>query len=261
LIIVLLIGTYSLITFNKENLAKRKSEEVKRIYAVELEKRIEQLAATNLELDRHRRIEKFVATGRMASTMAHEIKNPLNNISLALEQLGEVIGKQQDSAMLLEIIKRNTTRINVLVTDLLNSTRYLQLKFVTVSINDIIDQALEIAKDRLKLQHVDIVKNYDSDICKVTVDPDKIGIAFLNIIINAVEAMEGRPGKIEISTEAKENSCYITIKDNGNGMPPEVLSKLFEPFHSTKSKGTGLGLTNSQNIILNHGGLINVESE
>ena len=260
-LIVAILGTYSLITFNRENLAKRQSEEAKRIYAAELEKRVEQLATSNLELERHRRIEKFVSTGRMAATMAHEIKNPLNNINLAIEQLGEFSEQLPDNNVLLEIIKRNATRINVLVTDLLNSTRYLQLNFVAVSINQLLDDALEFAKDRLQLQNVEVVKNYDTEICDVTVDKDKIEIAFVNIIINAAEAMEDKKdGRIEITTEAKENSCYIIIRDNGNGMSPDVLAKLFEPFNSTKSNGTGLGLTNAQNIIVNHKGIISVES-
>lgn len=260
-LIVAILGTYSLITYNKENLAKRKSESVTQLYAVELEKRLEQLAATNLELDKHRRIEKFAATGRMASTMAHEIKNPLNNIGLALDQMVEQAENGSEHAMLLDIIKRNTTRINSIVTDLLNSTRYLQLNFEPVSINEVIDQTLEEAKDRLQLQNVEVIKNYDPNICKVNIDRKKISIAFLNLIINAAEAMDGKPGRIEITTEARGKNCFITIKDNAGGIPPETLAKLFEPFTTTKAKGTGLGLTNAQNIILNHKGLINVESE
>lgn len=261
LLIVAILGTYSLVTFNSENKAKRQSEDVNKIYAAELEKRIEQLGITNKELDRHRRIEKFVATGRMAATMAHEIKNPLNNISLAVDQLNDTYDKDSEESILMQIIKRNTTRINGLVTDLLNSTRYLQLNFITISINEVIDQTLEVAKDRLQLQHVQVIKKYDPNICNVVVDRDKIGIAFLNIIINAIEAMDGKAGTIEIKTESKENSCFVTITDNAGGMSPEVLGKLFEPFTTTKAKGTGLGLTNAQNIILNHRGLIHVESE
>ena len=82
----------------------------------------------------------------------------------------------------------------------------------------------------------------------------------MNIIINAIEAMEMKDAVIEIKTEAKDDNCVVTITDNGKGMDQKTLSKLFEPFITSKPNGTGLGLTNSQNIILNHKGSIHVES-
>ncbi|MFT3979484.1 MAG: ATP-binding protein [Ferruginibacter sp.] len=264
-IIVAILGTYSLITFNLENKAKRHSQSEADNSAAQLQKRVEELDRKNKELDRLKRIEKFGATGRMASTMAHEIKNPLNNINLAIEQLAETLDENDENQPLMDIIRRNTGRINVLVTDLLNSTRFLQLNFESSSINTLMDEVLEAAKDRLQLNNVEVVKEYDPAICNVLVDREKIKIAMLNLIINSIEAMEGHPGghpgKIEVKTESTEGFCNIIIKDNGKGMDSNVMAKLFEPFNTTKAKGTGLGLTNSQNIILNHKGLISVESE
>ncbi|RYD70428.1 MAG: GHKL domain-containing protein, partial [Sphingobacteriales bacterium] len=96
--------------------------------------------------------------------------------------------------------------------------------------------------------------------CNVSADSERIKIAFMNIIINAIEAIETKDGVIEIKTEAKDDNCVVTITDNGKGMDQKTLSKLFEPFITSKANGTGLGLTNSQNIILNHKGGIQVES-
>jgi signal transduction histidine kinase len=92
------------------------------------------------------------------------------------------------------------------------------------------------------------------------VDAEKMKLAFLNIIVNAIEAMEPGTGVLEIKTEYRENQCLITIKDNGIGMDEESASKIFEPYYTTKESGNGLGLTNTQNIILNHNGHITLES-
>ena len=260
LIIVAILITYSIITFNKENKDKKAADQAASAYQRELETRITELDKKNKELAQLKSIEKFAATGRMASTMAHEIKNPLNNIILSLEHLKDNTANDEMTNNLLDIINRNANRVNLLITDLLNSTRFLELNFASASINQIIDETLENAKDRIELNKITIIKKYDSEICNVSVDADRIKIAFMNIIINAIEAIETEDGIIEIKTEAKDDCCVVTISDNGKGMDQKALSKLFEPFITSKSNGTGLGLTNSQNIILNHKGNINVES-
>ncbi|RYY68802.1 MAG: GHKL domain-containing protein [Chitinophagaceae bacterium] len=260
LLIVAVLITYSLITYNKENRDKKTADHNASSYYKELETRVVELDKKNKELAQLRSIEKFAATGRMASTMAHEIKNPLNNIVLSLEHLKDNPSNDEMTINLLDIINRNANRVNILISDLLNSTRFLELNFASASINDIVDETLENARDRLELNNIKVVKNYDKDICKVSVDTERIKIAFMNIIINAIEAIEQENGVIEIKTEAKDDNCVVTISDNGKGMDQKALSKLFEPFITSKSNGTGLGLTNSQNIILNHKGSINVES-
>ena len=260
LIIVAILITYSIITFNKENKDKKSADNAAAEYQRQLETRVTELDKKNKELAQLKSIEKFAATGRMASTMAHEIKNPLNNIILSLEHLKDNPVNDEMTLNLLDIINRNANRVNLLITDLLNSTRFLELNFASKSINEIIDETLETAKDRLELSKIKVIKKYDTDICNVSVDSDRIKIAFMNIIINAIEAIESDDGVIEIRTESKDDNCVVTISDNGKGMDQKALSKLFEPFITSKSNGTGLGLTNSQNIILNHKGNINVES-
>lgn len=260
LLIVAILITYSLLTFNKENKDKKTADLAAAEYQRQLENRVIELDKKNKELAQLRSIEKFAATGRMASTMAHEIKNPLNNIILSLEHLKDNPDNDEMTVNLIDIINRNASRINLLITDLLNSTRFLELNFVSTSINQVIDDTLENAMDRILLNNIKIVKKYDPDICNVAVDSDRIKIAFMNIIINAIEAIETKEGIIEIKTEAKDDCCVVTITDNGKGMDQKTLSKLFEPFITSKANGTGLGLTNSQNIILNHKGSIHVES-
>jgi signal transduction histidine kinase len=106
-----------------------------------------------------------------------------------------------------------------------------------------------------------VVRHYSNDICDIAVDVERIRIAFLNIIVNALEAMEAGIGILQVRTASKDDKCVVTITDNGPGIDPEAQSRIFEPYYSTKSKGTGLGLTNTQNIILNHNGHIALESE
>lgn len=260
LLIALILATYSIYTYVKENKARQGADVRSEKYRVELENRVKELALANKEIKELRNSEKFASTGRIARTIAHEVRNPLTNINLAAEQLKESNKATEENTMLLDMVKRNSLRINQLISDLLNATKFSELKFEKTSLNDILDQALELAEDRISLEHTKVEKNYANDICDIEVDEEKIKIAFLNIIVNALEAMEPGNGVLKITTERMGRQCRVTFDDNGKGMNEEEMSKLFEPFFTSKDKGNGLGLTNTQNVILNHKGKIEVES-
>jgi signal transduction histidine kinase len=123
-----------------------------------------------------------------------------------------------------------------------------------------LDGSINFASDRIELKQIKVVKNYDPEICDVFVDIQKIEVAFLNIIVNAIVAMEDN-GVLTVSTQSKNNKCVVRISDNGKGMTKAQMGRLFEPYSTTKEKGNGLGLANSQNIILGHNGSISAESE
>jgi PAS domain S-box-containing protein len=210
--------------------------------------------------------EKMAVTGRIARSIAHEVRNPLTNVFLSLEQIRNEVNEVQLDKDALEmyfgIISRNCERINVLITELLNSSKPITLTISNYSINKVLDESLELAIDRARLKKIAVQKNYLSgpdDL--ISIDTEKIKVALLNIIINAIEAMESQTGILDLKTETRGNFCYVIISDNGPGISKENLSKLFEPFFSKKAKGVGLGLTSTQNIILNHNGTIDVESE
>jgi signal transduction histidine kinase len=260
LIMAILLTIYSLITFTKENKAKREARKKADAYHEQLKLRIDELAALNLELIELRNMEKFAATGRISRTIAHEVRNPLTNINLAAEQLRTEIPLNDDTAILFDMISRNSNRINQLISDLLNSTRITELNHEKSSINSLIDSSLQLAEDRINLKQIKVVKDYDFTICDIMVDPEKIKIAFLNIIVNAIEAMNDE-GVLHITTQTKNGKCVTIIRDNGKGMTKADVGRLFEPYFTTKEKGTGLGLTNTQNIILSHNASITVESE
>jgi len=260
IVIAIVLAFYSITTFNKENKAKQAADKQAEQFRQQLELRVEELATANNELLQLRSIEKFAATGRIARTIAHEVRNPLTNINLATEHLKTEI-QSPEIEMLINMIGRNSNRINELINDLLNSTKATQLNFTNVNLNDLLDQSLTFAQDRIDLKEIKVVKKYASHLPQVSADIEKLNIAFLNIIVNAVEAMEPKEGVLTITTELKNNHCVVTISDNGKGIDDESLSKLFEPYFTTKEKGAGLGLTHTQNIILSHQANIIADSE
>jgi len=251
---------YSLFTYIKESAARDKSTQKNIQYQKELETNIDELKRMEAKLRELKSMEKFTATGRVARTIAHEVRNPLTNISLAAEQLQELTIQNNESSMLLDMISRNSIRINQLVSDLLNATKVIELNIRPVTINKILDETLELAADRLDLSQVKVEKNYATNMCDVLVDEEKIKIALLNIIVNAIEAMEKNKGILSLRTKNDGDTCIVEIEDNGNGMDDDTLQKLFEPYFTSKPNGNGLGLTNCQNIILSHRGNVTVKS-
>lgn len=259
-IVAILLTLYSILVFNKENKAKREADEQASQFRQQLEKRVDQLAELNTELIELRGLERYAVTGRLARTIAHEVRNPLTNINLAVEQLKTEFEGDENSDMFFDMVSRNSERINRLVSDLLDSTRATELDLSHITINKLLDICLKEAADRLKLNNIKVIKNYDPDICEVNVDVSKLKIAFINLIVNAIEAMDD-DSELFLSTRSENKKCIVEIKDTGKGMTKEQLGRLFEPFFTTKKKGNGLGLANAHNIILSHNGSIKAESE
>ncbi len=257
--IAVLLTIYSILVYNKENKAKEKADHETNLLRGQLENRVTELGKMNSELMELRGMEKFTATGRIARTIAHEVRNPLTNINLAVEQLKTEFEGSEDADTFLDMIGRNSKRINNLVSDLLNATKLIAPKKSSFSVNTLLDECLKDAADRIKLSHINVVKEYDPNICSVAVDAEKIKIAFLNIIVNGVEAMQ-ESGTLKICTSEKDDKCTVIISDTGCGMTKEQINHLFEPFFTTKKSGTGLGMANTHNIILSHNGTIKVES-
>jgi signal transduction histidine kinase len=235
LLLAFFLVVYGFYTYSKENNAHRKADEQVNQYQQQLQERITELDGANKELVQMRGMEKFAATGRIARTIAHEVRNPLTNINLATDQLKMDINDSDDSMNMLEMIHRNSNRINQLITDLLNSTKATELNAEKISINELLDETLEFAKDRIELSGAQVIKNYSKDPRKVFVDKEKIKIAFLNVIVNAIEAMEVGKGILILKTESEKDKCVVRIADNGKGIDKESLSKLFEPYFTNKS--------------------------
>src|SRR5579862_2216104 len=261
LLLAFLLVVYGFFTYSKENNARRKADAQVNEYQQQLRQRITELDTANKELVQMRGMEKFAATGRIARTIAHEVRNPLTNINLATDQLKMDVNGTEEGLNMLDMIHRNSNRINQLITDLLNSTKTTELDAEKMSIGELLDETLELANDRIELSNVQVIKSYSQDTRKILVDKEKMKIAFLNIIVNAIEAMETGKGILILKTESDKDKCVVIIADNGKGIDDESLSKLFEPYFTNKSGGTGLGLTNTQNIIFTHNGQISADSK
>jgi PAS domain S-box-containing protein len=203
---------------------------------------------------------KLAANERLVRILAHEIRNPLNNIQLSAENLEILLEESSSQQPLINIIIRNTDRINQMITELLTSTKTMELAFEMHALQDVVEESLLVAKDRIHLQKIKLNRLFFPNPLYVWVDKPKLQIAFSNIFINAIEAMESNKGELSVSIiDAAE--CYrVAIKDNGKGIPPEYLSNIFEPFFTLKKNGMGLGLSAAYGIFQSHRATLEVES-
>jgi signal transduction histidine kinase len=204
--------------------------------------------------------EKLASAGRLVRTLAHEVRNPLNNVQMAVEQLNTT-DISDDDRIFIEIIQRNSKRIDNLIAELLDSYRPNEKTFKVSNLQNIVEDSIAMASDRIKLKSIDMKVNYPDDICLVHADEEKLKIAFLNIVVNATEAIANGNGHVEVNLSEKPGSYAVEISDNGCGIPPEILTKLFEPYFTSKRNGMGLGLASTLNIVQAHGGTIEVQSQ
>ncbi|MDP1727305.1 MAG: ATP-binding protein [Bacteroidota bacterium] len=205
-------------------------------------------------------INKLVSTDRIAKMIAHEVKNPLTNILLSAEQLRNTFQENSEVLSYIEIITRNSKRINQLVRNLLDSTRFGDVNLKKINLIEVIRDTLTMAHDRIQFNSIRLIENYSDPVFELELDEEKMKIALLNIIINSIEALEENTGVIELKVMKVKGNIKIHISDNGPGISEEAKERLFEPFFTSKPKGTGLGLSSVQSIILSHRGKIEVKS-
>ena len=203
---------------------------------------------------------KLAAIGELASNIAHEINNPLTSI------LGysELIKEEVDINNIMrdiEVIEKESLRARDIVHQLLEFSRKRPLEIKEIQINDIMSEVLALAAVPLKDSNIKLSKFY-GDIPLIEGDANQLKQVFLNVINNAIFAMQGG-GSLGVTTTMMANdNVHIEIHDTGKGIPKEILQRIFEPFFTTKQeKGTGLGLSVSYKIIQSHNGRIDVESE
>jgi signal transduction histidine kinase len=191
--------------------------------------------------------------------LAHEIRNPLNNIILSIEQLIP-LERDEFQKSFMDIIQRNSLRINNIITELLNLAKPSDLILLEHSLQEIMDESIARTADRIKLQNIHVKKHYPAHPVILNADKEKLVIVFTNIIINAIEAM-GVNGLLNISITESEEGYEVCIKDNGKGFSKEFQSRLFEPFFTMKKNGMGLGLTVAYSILQSHNAKIRAQSK
>jgi len=206
--------------------------------------------------------EKLSALGRMAAGIAHEINNPLAGILLFSSRMRKKVTEAGPIQEGLDVIIRETQRCKGIIQDLLEFSRDKEPEKAKASINQIVDKALGILENEFRLHHISVEKNLSDKVPSLLLDVNLMQQVIVNLLINAVEAIKEQ-GVIAVKSHMSpdQKSARIEITDTGCGIPPENLGKIFDPFFSTKSNGTGLGLAVSYGIIQKHHGDIQVSSQ
>jgi signal transduction histidine kinase len=205
--------------------------------------------------------EKLSALGRMAAGIAHEINNPLAGILLYSTNLLKRAPKSGPMREGLEIIVHETQRCGNIIQELLEFSREGEPDKALVDINNVIEKALSILENEFRLHHIDVQKRLSDGMDDILLDANQIEQVFVNLLLNAIEAIQDR-GVVTIISRVGSggDSIVVEVEDTGGGISSEHLPKIFEPFFSSKANGTGLGLAVSYGIVQKHQGHIYVSS-
>jgi two-component system, NtrC family, sensor kinase len=206
--------------------------------------------------------DKLSSIGLLAAGVAHEVNTPLTGISSYSQMLMQQVPETDPRHQLLEKIYRQTSRASSIVNNLLNFSRVSDSRFAMIDLNRVLDDTIQLLESQLRNTQIEVVRSYSAELPLVPGNAPKLQQVFMNLILNARDAMsEG--GRLDISTESDEDSVIIKFRDSGMGIDPEHLTKIYDPFFTTKQigKGTGLGLAVSYGIIKDHSGNIDVESK
>ncbi|MGC8718558.1 MAG: ATP-binding protein [Thermodesulforhabdaceae bacterium] len=239
----------------------------------ELRRRVERLlevvdtAESALKESREHLIqsEKMALVGRLAAGVAHSVLNPLTSVKMRLFSLERSLQLTPTQREDLEVVSEEIRHIETILRNFLEFSRPPKPVFQSVSPSDVVDMAIQLLKHRLESYNVRVMLNRKERLSNVRADPDQLKEVFVNIILNACEAM-GEGGTIEIEeTEGvlkpEGRFAVIKIKDTGPGIPHDIADKIFEPFFTTKDDGSGLGLSIAKRIIEDHGGWIHYTSQ
>jgi len=213
-----------------------------------------------------RRADRLASLGTLTAGLAHEIRNPLVAIKTFTQLLPERLEDEEFRNHFINIASSEVDRISSLITELLDFAKPSDPKFEFEDINSILDGMILLVSTESKKKQINIIKNYIPNLPPIKIDREQIKQVFLNILLNSVEATPER-GEITVKTRSfvakpgGEPYIQIELADNGRGIPAEHLEDIFTPFYTTKDKGSGLGLSISHQIVQDHRGYIDVESE
>lgn len=206
--------------------------------------------------------EKFTAMGELASGVAHEIRNPLNTIIMISQRLEREYKNKvnsEDFSSLLEILRSESYRVNSIIEQFLKFTKPARLMIAEYDVNEFLTEMIKIAEVQTINKNVSIKANIKNS-KKVSFDYQQMKQVFINLIRNAIDATQNN-GEINIDFTATETGNIFTISDNGSGISKDNLKRIFDLYFTTKINGTGMGLSIVKQIILQHNGTIDVESE
>lgn len=204
-----------------------------------------------------KRAERLSSLGQLSAGLAHEIRNPLASIAGAASILQKTNGLDEKAARCLDIIVKESNRLNDLLTNFLNFARPRSPQYRPVVPESILNHALDLAAHARKSADLSIVKDIDGPLPEIVCDAEQVGQVLLNLLINAIEASPAG-STIHLRAAMQEQSIVFEVSDEGPGIPLSHVDQLFDPFFTTKETGTGLGLPVAHQIIQQLGGALQV---
>jgi signal transduction histidine kinase len=225
---------------------------------------IEQLERNRSEIEQlHRRdmgrAEHLATLGELAAGLAHEIRNPLAGIAGVGDVMGRELPPESASRAVLTDVQNEIVHIQNILNDLLSYARPRPPTFHPANLNTTIEQAILLARQQVRARPVKVLFTPDPSLPSVVHDPALIQQVVLNLLLNGIQAIP-REGTVEVNLTPEDGQVLICVKDNGRGIPPEALPKIFKPFFTTRKEGTGLGLSLANGIVQSHGGTIEARS-
>jgi signal transduction histidine kinase len=231
---------------HKANL-ERTTRELEKVYR-ELQQNLERLT----------KAERMYAVAQLSANVAHEIRNPLAGISGAAGILKRGHATQENVRECLDIIDKESQRLNKLLTHFLDFARPREPRFQPADLGAVMDSVIAIAKRSAGAGDVEIRREIDGVLPEVQCDPEQIKQVLLNLVLNAIDA--SHRGPVDLHASARNGAACIKVRDHGAGIPIEQQDRIFDPFFTTKENGTGLGLAIAAKIIEQHGGTLSAEN-
>jgi PAS domain S-box-containing protein len=215
------------------------------------------------------RMDRLVALGELASGIAHELRNPLAGIKTTAQALGEELPQNDSRREYLHRITKEIDRLNELLKTFFSFAKPQRLNLTLCHVRDIVNEILPFLMREIAEKGVHFEEHYHPELPRIKVDKSQMHQVFLNLFLNAIQAMPGGgtlrieagPANPPSSAAKGQRFVRIVISDTGKGIPPQLLHKIFDPFFTTKPKGVGLGLSITYQIVKKHGGTIKVESQ
>ncbi|MCL4181591.1 MAG: hypothetical protein KJ072_28120, partial [Verrucomicrobia bacterium] len=216
------------------------------------------------------RLQRLASLGVVSAGVAHEIKNAL----VAIKSFAELLLEKQQDIEMVSLVVQEVNRINSLVGQLMRLAGPVHPVFSEIKVHESMQNALRLVKHQVKNRSIDLAIALDARLDTVRGDAKQLEQAFINLLLNAIEAM-GETGRLTVATEVvfateliskfeprtRRQQLQITIQDSGSGIPAQIRANLFSPFQTTKPGGTGLGLAITRRIVVSHGGRITVDSD
>jgi two-component system sensor histidine kinase HydH len=206
-----------------------------------------------------KRAERLFAVGQLAAGLAHELRNPLGSVAGAAGILQRNVHLEPKHQECVEIIQKESQRLNRLLTDFLDFARPRPPKYQQIEVDALLDSVMQLAAHGVGRGSVRLRKETAAPLPPVEGDPELLKQMLLNLVMNAIQAMPGG-GEVSVSAALQDNCMSIRVRDQGCGIPSDVRDKVFDPFFTTKESGTGLGLPVAHQIVEQHGGILRAEA-